>query len=132
MLSLYQANKILDKWEPIIIKLLKLKDFNITWQLISVKDIRTHQNFNLKYDKEYGISFTSSISKSSDIFLFYDKHKNTKEFVSTIVHELIHVKLSRLDNLITQKSDLSIKIEEDLTRDLEYTIINLLFKRGDL
>ena len=79
-------------------------------------------------DKNCGLAYISQ--KSAAIVLFYDQIRNVDEILATLLHELLHVKLSELTELITIKYEVGHRAEEDIIVDLEkFMMKNINFKK---
>lgn len=129
MITKQEAYAVVKKWKKKLLKSLRLEEEKINIHVYkSSSKFLTKQGVKLEGDM--GICYPSSIG--SDIILFYDKHKNIKELLGTLIHELLHAKVFKLSSLITIKTDVAYEAEEQLVRDLEDFIINMMKYKGTL
>jgi hypothetical protein len=119
------AEQLAAEWTPRFMKSLKLAK--------SLVNVHVHRTTSKKLKKSTGDKYTglcgccySNSVDCHDIIIFYDSHFSKKQFLSTLLHELLHVKMSKLSSLVTMKESVAYKAEENIVRDLELMIIDLI------
>jgi hypothetical protein len=126
MYSKYKTKKLVNYYAPKIIDLLGMNTYRINIHVYKqnakkLKDIGILKSCRCG---NYGISYNAP--KSSDIILCYDMFPNKKEALSTLLHELLHVRLHKLFSMITIYQDRASRLEEKLVKDLEHLFIEYL------
>ncbi len=116
----YKLQNMVKCVAPVVIDLLRMKKYTITWHLVhskyklrgcSVKDI-------------VGVCFSNDGNKA-DIFLIYNEISSERVALGTIIHELLHAKLHNL--CTNRKKKKYTKIEEDFVLDMERFILHLIY-----
>lgn len=113
--------KLLDKYKNRMIANLGLKKWKIVFHVCSSKsNYLKHRGVSkATRTNKYGLSFISPANKTADVVLFFDAMGSQKDVVCTLFHELLHVALSPLLDLITIKMEKAGRLEEDLVSRLE-------------
>lgn len=119
------AEALAKEWAPRFMKSLRLSKSMVNVQVHRSSSKKLRKLTGDKFNSLYGCCYSSS-ADSHDIILFYDSHFSKKQFLSTLLHELLHVRISKLRLLVTLKEELAYKVEEKIVRDLELMMIDLI------
>ncbi len=97
----------------------------ISVHILSSKSSKTvtKNNIIIKSENKMGWSWTSIAANAADIIIYYNEHTSEKRFISTLIHELLHVKFAKLTNCITLDYNKGDKLEEELVSELEMILI---------
>lgn len=107
-------------------KLLKIKA-PLRWHVLSSNDVEV-KKLRITNGNDKGISFITS-EGSAEIVIFYDTHDNEKDLVGTIFHELLHVRISCITNLITFQQTKGHNREEKFVQVMEKIFIDLYWSQ---
>lgn len=119
------AEELVKKWAPRFMKSLCLSKSTVNVEVHRSSSKRLKKITGDKFNSLCGCCYSSNID-SHDVIIFYDAHFSKKAFLSTLLHELLHVRMSKLRLLVTLKEEIAYKVEEKIVRDLELMIINLI------
>lgn len=125
MISKKLAIKLITEWAPVLIEALDIKKATINMHTDNSESKKLRKKTGDRFNDLCGCCWSSKIN-THDIIIFYDKHHSKKKFVGTILHELLHVKMSALSGLVTLKEEIAYRTEETIVSDLENMIINLI------
>jgi hypothetical protein len=128
MLTKKIATKLVKSYLDSFIEMLSLQKANIQIHIYYSKSKKL-KDLGVRVGTEVGCCYSASIKDNHDIILHYDRHHSEREFVSTLVHELLHVKLSKLTGCVTMAATKANLIEEHLVRDLEQSFIDLIWPK---
>lgn len=125
MITKKLAQKVIDDSLDFCKTLLRLNKYKVTVHVLHTKS---------KFLKASGASprgemascYGSEHGKMADIIIHYDKHPDRNEVLSTLIHELLHLKFAKLSELVTLKAKKAYNIEENLVRDFEEIIMSLI------
>jgi hypothetical protein len=120
-----KAEQIVNESLELCKQLLKLTKYKITVHILHTKSVFLRKN-GAKPQGEMASCYGSEYSKSADIIIHYDKHPNDREVLSSLIHELLHLKFAKLSELVTLKQRKAHNIEENLVRDFEELIMQFL------
>jgi len=114
---------------PQFVNILCLQKFKFECYIMHSKD--AHEKFKIK-----GVSKTMAFLNWEDskkyprkysIILFYNRHKDSREVIASVLHELLHVKFRAYDRAIKSKyKDYVYNLEESIVRNLENVIMNFI------
>ena len=99
----------------------------VRWHIINSQSKKCKM-LSITRGHEKGLSFVSS-EGVAEIFIFFDQHYNLRDTLGTIFHELLHVRVSNLTNLITMHMIKGSTREEKLVRDLEEYFLHLFWEK---
>lgn len=118
MLPKKEVVKLIDLWAPRIINNLNLKHCTIDWYIVKCppKETAAAKTF-----------YENDSSRIYHIAVYYNKQKNEKDAIGSIVHELIHVRLRSYSRLVPKSKEKRADIvEENIVRALEALYVDLL------
>jgi hypothetical protein len=122
----HKTEALIDRYAAKFINLLDLSKWKINFHVLR-SDSQERKERKINYTHEAGISFISN-AKTADIILYYDKQKNKKDALGTLVHELLHLRFSKLAGYVTIKACQADLEEEKIVRTLEKFIVEILHK----
>jgi hypothetical protein len=131
MVTKSQAIKVVNNNLNLCIKLLKLEKYKVNVHVLHTRSKFLAAN-GARPRGEMASCYGSEYGKSADIIIHYDKHPDKEEVLSSLIHELLHLKLGKLSELITLKQNKAYNIEEKLVRDFEDILMSLLGVNGKL
>ncbi len=119
MYAKYKIEKLIADQAPIMAKELGLEGWVIQWHVCSSKTnyLKIRGMYKRNRDGKYGMTYMND--KLADIIIFYDNAHTEKGALSTIYHELLHVMMYELTQLLTIGADRGTRVEEKLVRRLE-------------
>lgn len=120
------TQKLIERYSQKFIDELKLNQWRIHFHVYKsdAQELKDMSMAKSNRTHNAGISFIGH--KSADIILFYDMLANRKDALSTLIHELLHLKLDSLVKLVTIKQDKAYLEEEKIVRCLENLIIGVM------
>lgn len=123
MVKVELVNNCIKQFSGSIMEMLEITGWSVTWHV---------EKFSSKKLRKIGLRVANSAvaanyycveSKSSDIILFYDRLHNETSVISTILHELIHIRTGLLLSRVTIRADKAHQIEEKLVLLLEKLLL---------
>jgi len=120
MFSKYKLKKIVDLYATQIIRLMGMHKWRIKIHLYS-SESKYLRDKGVRPGHNYGMSYLSE--QAADIILFYDHLENETAAISTLIHELLHVRFSSISSLITLYVDRANLREEAVILMLEKFIM---------
>lgn len=122
MLTKKYVQAMVDSIKDILIEQLRLTRWKITFHVINSNTKKAQE---MCWTGEAGICLAEK--RTANIIIYADKQRNKKDCVGTIVHELLHVKMQALTNLIADKYEKrGFRLEERIVVDLERFIVDNL------
>ncbi len=97
MSSISRCKQIADVMVPSLQKVMDLGLWNIDMHILSKKSGRARM---MGIDDCHGCAVYRIKEKQATIFLLHDGHRSDKQIKDTIVHEMIHIRLAELRNVI--------------------------------
>lgn len=119
MYSKKNTKKVVEEYRELFIDCLGMSKYilNIYVCKSGSKEISKYR-LKAASKKLAGVSFVSKTG-DSDIILFYDNLENKKQCILTLLHELLHVRISKCTGLVTLNADKCHNEEEKFILDLE-------------
>ncbi len=127
MFPKYKIEELINKYADVFRKMLGIRNkTKINFHVVN-SQTKKYQDMNVSKADNMGLSLIT-ITGNAEVFLYYDKHFSEREAVSTLFHELLHVRVSKLSGLVTLEASKAYSIEEKLVRDLEEMFMNIWWK----
>lgn len=127
MYSKYKTEKLLDKYGDTLKRALRISG-TVTFH-VHRSTSKKYINLKLGRDETSKAYTHTNSSGSSDIVIFADRHSSERDVIGTILHELLHARISELTSLVTLNSNKAYRKEEKLVQDLERFFINLFWDK---
>lgn len=126
MISKALVVSVIEEYAEQLIKSLRLEGIYIDIQIISAQS-----KIGKKLHKQTPcVAFCGPhpyVRNGFTIVIFYDKQRNAKYTLETLIHELLHVKFRDLVEMVSpQKEKVAMAVEEKIVQDLERVIGALL------
>jgi hypothetical protein len=119
----YKCQKLIAEHSDRLRKELRIpKTYKITWYVMSTKTKITKKFGMTQMDNTHAVTYIGA-NHTFDIVLFYDMAKSRKDALATIIHELLHVKIHPLAQMVTLMQDKALTKEEEIVTTLERFII---------
>lgn len=107
----FKTIALVKKYGPFLISKMGMKNFKIEFHVHHSKS-KILKTAGMRPVHLRGCAF--SIGESADVILFYDQLIDRNDALETLVHELLHVRLAPLTELITFNREKSYRKEENL------------------
>lgn len=124
MYSKYKTEQLVDKYDTIFKNLLGIKS-KVRYHVVN-STTKKYKDMKISTADNMGLSLIAR-DGSADVFLYYDKHNSEREMVSTLFHELVHVRLHKLTGLVTLNFSKAYSEEERIVRDLERLFMEIFW-----
>jgi hypothetical protein len=126
MFTKKETQKVIDKYAKKYLRDLGLSGWKVSFHVYKsdskkLKDMRVRKEYRAH---NFGVSFIGD--KCADVILFYDMFPNQKECITTLIHELLHLRMAKLVGLVTIKMDTANRVEEKTVRDIERLIAGFI------
>lgn len=125
----YKIQGLIDKYVDKWVDLLGLKSWKLHWHVVnsySKKGGKVNQSRT-----DFAITFFGKAKKEADIVVNYNRIPNKNEAIATIIHELMHVRLAALSEMIPfHKEPAAASCEERTVRAIERLCISLYKERS--